>query len=137
VALVLRKIAMTDVGSAGTEVPGNFLKPGKVYDASGFGTDACFTRDLANFCTRFGGDGAGGVVCTAGGPVKSPAQTLQTSGALVFCDSETPGCDARPSLYCRGTSEPCHPSGAVCPGAACGPTEGFMQCPVASGVSST
>jgi hypothetical protein len=128
---------MTDVGSAGSQVPGNFIKPGKVYDAAGFGTDACFTHDLAKFCTRFGSDGAGGVVCTAGGPVKAPAQTLQTSAALVFCDSETPGCGARPSLHCRGTSEPCLPGGAVCPGVDCAPSEGFMPCPVASGAAAT
>jgi len=118
-------------------VPGNFIKPGKVYDASGFGTDACFTRDMANFCTRFGSDGKGGVVCTGGGPVKSPGQTLQSSGALVFCDSQTPGCDALPSLYCRGTAETCLKNNvAICPGE-CGPTEGFMHCPVASGAEAT
>jgi len=130
---------MTDIGSAGAaaaSVNGDFVKPGKVYDAMGFGTDACFTRDLSSFCTRFSGDGAGGVVCTAGGPVKSRAQTLQTAGALVFCDSDTPGCDARPSNYCAGTSDPCHVKGVLCPGE-CGPTEGFMHCPVASGAQAT
>lgn len=119
---------MTEIVQKGTETPGNFVRPGKVYDALGFGTDACFTQDLKSFCTRFGNDGFGGVACTAGGPVRNPAQTLQTAGALVFCDSSTPGCDAPPSLFCEGTSEPCLPEGSSCPGQ-CGPRQGFMHCP--------
>ncbi len=119
---------MTDVGSAGAAVSGRFTVSGRVYDISGFGTDACFTADGAKFCTRFGQGADGSAVCTAGGPVVDQSQTLQTSGALVFCEAGTPGCGALPSLYCRGTAEPCLPQGSVCPGE-CGPTEAFMPCP--------
>lgn len=119
------------------EIDGDFTKAGKVYDPYGFGTDACFTADFRNFCLHFKSNGDGGVVCSSGGPVQSASQTIQTAGALVFCDSTAPGCGGGggkyASLMCEGTAEPCLPENvALCPNS-CGPTRGFMNCPFASG----
>lgn len=103
-----------------------FNRSGIVFNESGFSTDACFSTDWTQFCTRFRGG-----KCVEVGSVMDAKQTLQTAGSLVFCDATTPGCGARPSWYCLGTAEPCDAHyDKACPGA-CGPTEGYMRCPVA------
>jgi hypothetical protein len=107
-----------------------FPRPAKVYDQAGNDINACVSLDGQEFCSYFGPSADGGITCVVSGKITPGSQIFETAGALVFCDSKTPGCGPRPqSLYCLGTAEPCLPQGIICPNE-CLPTNYFMNCPV-------
>lgn len=107
-----------------------YRRPVKLFDAVGNIIDACVSTDGQSYCSYFGPTENGkGVSCMLGGRLTPETQIFETAGALVFCDSRTPGCGPRPqSLYCLGTAEPCLPQGSMCPGE-CMATNYFMPCP--------